>query len=71
MDDLVREGIPWEHAVDLTTGLDAACSKPDGSGEDKRREDHPLIDPKTRGSKALAKKELLTEEGREKWRTLV
>ena len=30
-----------------------------------------MIDPKTRGSKAIALRELRNEEGKEKWRKLV
>ena len=45
--------------------------KGDDADMDLKRGDHPLIDPKTRGSKRLAMQELGTKEDREKWRKIL
>ena len=36
-----------------------------------KRADHPVVNPRTRCSKLVAQRELATDEGREKWRSLL
>ena len=67
---LEEAGVPWEDAVLLTTGEGKKRPR-EHDLVDTRRADHPVIDPKTRGSKAIALRELRNEEGKEKWRKLV
>ena len=68
---LHERGVDWDDAVAISGRVTTAGPKEEDQEPEERREDHPLIDPKTRGNKAKAVRELSTEEGREKWRRLV
>ena len=72
VETLISWGIPDEDAVELVVKGAKRKAREDLREQGKdRREDHPAINPRTRGSKMVARKELATEEGKERWRSIL
>ena len=70
----VESSVTSEDEITKTPGKEdvgAAKEQLTDADLETTREDHPLIDPKTRGSKRLAMQELGTKEDREKWRRIL
>ena len=70
-EELCAAGVREDHTLVLTEEANRVTQTETETMRNSRRNDHPLIDPKTRGSKRLAMKELGTKEDKEKWRRIL